>query len=168
MFFFQYENIIYFDLLASIIQIRFDVAQLLTLLRSLLGVNVNSRAFSSANEVDRVQSSANSVNLNMENEFGKALTNNWNNNGPRDPFETRSMTYWRRGGGNTINYSYLISFSFTKIKCKPLMWDSSNSEKILFWQWNFAINCIELILKILECRYNKVACVYFLKPYWCS
>ena len=53
--------IIYF-VLSALIQIRFDVSKLLTLLR----VNVNSRASSSANEVDRVLSSANSMNLNKD------------------------------------------------------------------------------------------------------
>ena len=40
----------------QLIQIRFDVRQLLTLLSSLLRVNVNSITFPSANEVDRVLS----------------------------------------------------------------------------------------------------------------
>ena len=58
----QYEKIIYF-VLSALIQIRFDVSQLLTLLSSWLRVNVNSRAFSSASEVDRVLSSANSIKI---------------------------------------------------------------------------------------------------------
>ena len=66
----MYEDIIYF-ILSALIQIRFDVSQLLTLLSSLLRVNVriNFRAFSSANEVDRVLSSANRINLNKEESF---------------------------------------------------------------------------------------------------
>ena len=43
---FLYEKIIYF-VLSALMQIRFDETQLLTLLSSLLRVNVNSRAFSS-------------------------------------------------------------------------------------------------------------------------
>ena len=78
---FLYEQIIYF-VLSALIQIRFAVSQLLTLLSSWLRVNVNSRAFSSANEVDRVLSSANSINLNKEDEFGRSFINNRNNNGP--------------------------------------------------------------------------------------
>ena len=51
-----------------------------------LRVNVNSRVFSPANEVDRVLSSANSINLNMDDEFGRSFTNTTNNNGLRtDP-----------------------------------------------------------------------------------
>ena len=57
-----YGKIIYF-VLSALIQIRFAVSQLLTLLSSLLRVNVNSRAVSSANEVDSVLSSANIINL---------------------------------------------------------------------------------------------------------
>ena len=52
----------------------------LTLLSSWFRVNLNSRAFSSANEVDRVLSSANSINWNKEEEFGRSLINNINNN----------------------------------------------------------------------------------------
>ena len=51
MYLFLYENIIYF--LSALIQIRLDVSKLLTSLSSLLRVNVNFRAFSSANEIDR-------------------------------------------------------------------------------------------------------------------
>ena len=72
---FLYENIIYF-VMSALIQIRFDVCQLLTLLSSWFRVNVNSRAFSSGNEVDRVLSSANSINLNKDDEFGRSLINN--------------------------------------------------------------------------------------------
>ena len=79
---FLYKKIIYF-VLSALIQKRFDVSQLLTLLSSLLRVNVNSRAFSSANQVDSVLSSANSINLNKEDEFGRSFINNRNNNGPR-------------------------------------------------------------------------------------
>ena len=57
------------------LQIRFDVSQLLTLLSSQFRVNVNFRAFSSANEIDRVQASANSINLNKEDVFGRSLIN---------------------------------------------------------------------------------------------
>ena len=79
------EDHIYF-VLSALIQIRFDVSQLLTLLSSLLRVNVNSRAFSSVYEVDRVLSSANSINLNKDDEFGRSFINIRNNNGPRtDP-----------------------------------------------------------------------------------
>ena len=55
-----------------------------------LRVNVNSTVFSSANEVDRVLSSANvHRNLNKEDEFGRSLINNRNNSGPRtDPCGT--------------------------------------------------------------------------------
>ena len=61
----------------------------MTLLSSWLKVNVNSRAFSSANEVDGVLSSPDSINLNKEDEFGRSLINNRNNNGPRtDPSGT--------------------------------------------------------------------------------
>ena len=55
-----YEKIIYF-VLAALIEIQLDVSQLLTFLSSLLRVNVVSRSFSSANEVDEVLSSANST-----------------------------------------------------------------------------------------------------------
>ena len=79
---FLYEKIIYF-VLSALIQMRFDVSQLLTLLSSWLRVNVNSRAFSSANKVDRVLSSANSINLNKDDEFGRSFINIRNNNGPR-------------------------------------------------------------------------------------
>ena len=79
---FLYEKIIYF-VLSALIQIRFDVSQLLTLLSSWLRVNINSRAFSSANEVDRVLSYANSINLNKDDEFGRSFINIRNNNGPR-------------------------------------------------------------------------------------
>ena len=65
------------------------VSQLLTLFNSRLRVNVNSRAFSSANEVDRVLLSANSINLNKEDEFGRSFINIKNNNGKRtDPCGT--------------------------------------------------------------------------------
>ena len=75
--------------LSALIQIRFDVSQLLTLLSSWLRVNLNSRAFSSANEVDRVLSSANSINLNKDDEFGRSFINIRNSNGPRtDPCGT--------------------------------------------------------------------------------
>ena len=86
---FLYEKIIYF-VVSALIQIRFDGSQLLTLLRSRLRVNVNnSRAFSSENEVDRVLSPANSINLNKDDEFGRSFVNNRNNNGPRtDPCAT--------------------------------------------------------------------------------
>ena len=85
---FMYEKIIYFVLLA-LIQIRFDVSQLLTLLSSWLRVTINSRVFSSANEVDRVLSSENSINLNKDDDFGRSFINIRNNNGPRtDPSGT--------------------------------------------------------------------------------
>ena len=85
---FFYEKNIYF-VLSALIPIRFDVSQLLTLLSSLLRVNANPRPFSSANEVDRVQSSANSINLNKHDEFGRSFINIRNNNGPRtDPCGT--------------------------------------------------------------------------------
>ena len=71
---FLYENIIYI-VLSALIQIRFDVSQLFTLLSSWLRVIVNSRAFSSANEVDRVLSSSNIINLNKDNEFGRSFIN---------------------------------------------------------------------------------------------
>ena len=52
-------------------------------------VNVNSRAFSSANEVDRVLSSANTINMNKDDEFGRSFINIRNNNGPiTDPCGT--------------------------------------------------------------------------------
>ena len=45
--------------------------------------------FSSANEVDRVLSSANSININKDDELGRSFINNRNNNGPRtDPYGT--------------------------------------------------------------------------------
>ena len=69
---FLYEKIIYF-VLSALIQTRLDVSQLLTLLTSWLRVNVNSRAFSSADEVDRVLSSANSINLKKDSEFGRSF-----------------------------------------------------------------------------------------------
>ena len=47
----------------------------------IIRVNVNSRAFSSANEVDRVLPSANGINLNKDDEFGRSFINNRNNNG---------------------------------------------------------------------------------------
>ena len=82
---FLYEKIIYF-VLSALIQIRFDVSQLLTFSSLWLKVNVNSKACSSSNEVDRVLSSANSINLNKDDEFGRLFMNNRNNNGPRtDP-----------------------------------------------------------------------------------
>ena len=85
---FLHEKIIYF-VLSALIQIRFYVSQLLILLRSWLRVNVNSRAFSSANEVDRVLSSANSINCDKDDELGRSFINNRNNNGPRkDPCGT--------------------------------------------------------------------------------
>ena len=81
-----YEKIISFSL-SALIQRRFDISQLLTLLSSWF--NVNSRAFSSVNEVDRVLSSANSINLNKEDEFDISFINNRNNYGPRtDPCGT--------------------------------------------------------------------------------
>ena len=76
-----YEKIIYF-VLSALIQIRFSVSQLLTLLSSWLRVNVNSREFSSANGLDRVLSSVNSINLNKDDEFGRSFINIRNNNGP--------------------------------------------------------------------------------------
>ena len=52
-------------------------------------MNVNYREFSSANEVDGVLSSANSINLNKEDEYGRSSINNRNNNGPKtDPSGT--------------------------------------------------------------------------------
>ena len=72
---FLYDNIIYL-VMSALIQIRFDVSHLLTLLSSWLRVNVNYRAFSSGNDVDRVLSSANSINLNKDDEFGRSLINN--------------------------------------------------------------------------------------------
>ena len=93
---FLYEKIINF-VLSALIQIRFDVSQLLTLLSSRLRVNVNSRAFSSANEVDRVLSSANSTNLNKDDEFGRSFINITNNNGQRkDPYGTPYFLKKRR------------------------------------------------------------------------
>ena len=74
-----YENIVYF-VSSALIKIRFDVSQLLTLLSSWLRVNVNSITFSSANEVDRELSSANSINLNKDDEFGRSFINIRNNN----------------------------------------------------------------------------------------
>ena len=89
---FLYKKIMYF-VLSALIQVRFAVSQLLTLLSSLLRVNVNSRAFSSANEVDRVLSSANSINLNKDYEFGRSFINIRNNKGPRtDPYT--DCIYW--------------------------------------------------------------------------
>ena len=79
---FLYEKIIYF-VLSALTQMRFDVSQLLTLLSSWLRVNVNARAFSSANEVDSVLSFANSINLYKDDGFGRSFINNKNNNGPR-------------------------------------------------------------------------------------
>ena len=74
---------------SALIQIRFDVSQLLTLLSSWLGVNINSREFSSTKEVDRILSSVNSINLTVEDEFGRSFINNRNNNGPTtDPCGT--------------------------------------------------------------------------------
>ena len=85
---FLYEKIIYF-VLSALIQIWFDVGQLLTLLSSWLRVNVNSRAISSANEVDRALSSVNSIDFNKDDEFGRLFINIRNNNGPRtDPCGT--------------------------------------------------------------------------------
>ena len=69
---FLYEKTIYFVL----IQILLDVCQLLTLLISRLRVNVNSREFSSANQVDSVLSSRNSINLNAKDVFGRSSINN--------------------------------------------------------------------------------------------
>ena len=62
---------------------RFAVSQLLTLLSSWFRVNVNFREFSSANEVDRVLSSANSINFNKDDEFGRSSLNIKNDNVPR-------------------------------------------------------------------------------------
>ena len=63
------------------------------MLSSLLRVNVNSRAFSSASEVERVLSSANSINLKKDDEFGRSFINIRNNNGPRtDPCGTPWLT----------------------------------------------------------------------------
>ena len=73
-----YVKIIYF-VLSALIQIRFYVSQLLTLLCWWLRVNVSSIAFSSANEVDRVLSSANSINFNKDDEFGRSFINIRNN-----------------------------------------------------------------------------------------
>ena len=94
---FLYEKIVYLVLSALIQYIRFDVRKLLTLLSSLLRVNVNSRAFFSANEVDRVLSSANCINLNKDDEFGRSFLNNKNNNIPRtDPCELHDFLKMRR------------------------------------------------------------------------
>ena len=54
----------------------------MTLFSSLLRVHVNSRAFSLANEVDRVMSSANIMNLNKDDEIGRSFINNRNKNVP--------------------------------------------------------------------------------------
>ena len=131
------ENHFFFSVL---IQIRFAVSQLLTLLRSWLRVNVNSRAFSSANEVDRVLSSANSTNLNKDDEFGRSFINIRNNNRPR---RNLCGTPWRRRGGSQyfnyfkyyyFNYFKYYYFNISKILFKPFMWNSFNSVKIKFWK----------------------------------
>ena len=70
-------------------QIPLNASLLLTLWSSWLRVNKKSRAFSPANEVDRVLSSANSTNLNKEKVFDRSLINIWNNNEPwTDPCGT--------------------------------------------------------------------------------
>ena len=72
--------------MSALIQIRFDVSiydLMLILLSSWLRVNINSRAFSSANEVDKVLSSANSIDSHKDGEFGRSFINNKNNNGSR-------------------------------------------------------------------------------------
>ena len=111
---FLYE-IIYF-VLWVLIQIRFDVSQLLTLLSSLLRVNVNSRAFSSANEVDRVLSSANRINLNKDDEFGRSFINIRNDNGPRQTLvELHDLLRRRRRLYNQLqfhSYSWFLSLRY--------------------------------------------------------
>ena len=81
-------------------------------------VNVNSRAFSSGNEVDRVLSSSNSINLNKDDEFGRSFINIRNNNGPRtDPCGTPWLIEEEEEVIPSIKVIWILS----------LRYDSSNS-----------------------------------------
>ena len=133
---FLHEKIIYF-VLTAVTQIRFDVSQLLTLLSSWLRVNVNSRAFLSANDVDRVLSSANSINLNKDDEFGRSFINNKNNNGLRtDSFGTPWLIEEEEEVIPSITVIWYHSLRYdlsNSCETNPILHKCNIDNKILWW-----------------------------------